>query len=60
MGRSNGFQLDRSDLHGLRVDRYGVFGILDRNLLKGGYMREAIIISIILIVAVIIWAPKKK
>lgn len=60
MGRSKHFQLDRSDLHGLRVDRYGVLGVMDRNLLKGGLMKEAIIISVILILAVILWAPRNK
>lgn len=59
MGRSKHFQLDRTDLHGNDVDRYGVLGGLDRNLLKGGNMKEAIIITTILIVALIIWRPKK-
>ena len=52
--------VDRSDLHGRDVVRFGVLGVLDRNLLKGGVMKEAIIISVILIVAVVIWAPRNK
>lgn len=50
----------RTDLHGDNVNRYGVLGGVDRNILKGGSMREAIIISAILILAVILWAPRKK
>ena len=60
MGRSKHIVVDRSDPYGNGVNRYGVLGVMDRNLLKGCYMREAIIISVILIMAVIIWAPKKK
>lgn len=39
--------------------RYGVLSDLDRRLIRGGKMREAIIIGTILILAVIIWRPRK-
>lgn len=51
--------LDRSRLHGNNEYRYGVLGNLDVHMVKGGRMREAIIISVILILAVIFWMPRK-
>jgi len=60
MGRSKHIVVGRSDPYGNGVNRYGVLDIMDRNLLKGGNMKEAIIISVILILAVILWAPRKK
>ena len=60
MGRSKHMVVGRTDLHGDNVNRYGVLGGVDRNILKGGNMKEAIIISAILILAVILWAPRNK
>lgn len=57
--RSHLGQLARTDIHGNNVHRYGVLGCLDVNLLRGGTMREAIIISVILIFAILLWMPKR-
>ena len=57
--RSNGMVMARTDIHGNNVHRYGMLGCLDVNLLRGGTMREAIIISVILIFAVLLWMPKR-
>ena len=57
--RSDGLVLDRPYLHGDGGYRYGLWANLDRNLIRGGKMREAIIIGTILILAVIIWRPRK-
>lgn len=56
---SNFMDLHRADDHGSDSDRYGLLYCLDRNVNRGGPMREAIIISIILILAVILWKPWK-
>lgn len=58
--RSESFVLDRTFLHGNVGRDYGVFSSLDVHMVKGGEMREIIIISIILILAVLIWRPRKK
>lgn len=57
--RSNGLGLRRADIHGNGDVRYGVLAGLDVLAMKGGAMREAIIIGTILIIAVIIWRPRK-
>ena len=60
MGRRNQYlELAWPDLHGNNKHRDGVLGNLDVFLIRGGAMREAIIISAILILAVIVWMPKK-
>lgn len=51
--------MDRANLHGAVGCRYGGLSILDIHLIRGGVMREAIIIGTILILAVIIWRPRK-
>ena len=57
--KGNGMDLHRTNLHGPDRDRNGVLYCLDRNVNKGGTMREAIIISVILILAVLLWKPWK-
>lgn len=52
-------ELDRISFHGAHKRRDGVLGCLDVYLVRGGPMREAVIISVILILAVIVWWPKK-
>lgn len=59
MGRGNSLVMDRADLHGIVGDRHGVLRCLDVHMVRGGPMREAIIISVILILAVIVWRPRK-
>ena len=51
--------LHRIDNHVGSGNRYGVLSNLDVHVTKGGCMREAIIISVILILAVILWKPWK-
>lgn len=51
--------MDWSRDHGSDKHRDGVLGSVDVFLLKGGAMREAIIISVILILAVWLWMPRK-
>lgn len=58
-GRGNDLDKDRIGIHGNSKHRDGVLGCLDVFLLKGGAMREAIIISAILILALWLWMPKK-
>ena len=61
MGRSNQYlELVRPGIHGDRCDRHGCLAYLDIRLIRGGSMREAIIIGTILILAVILWKPHKK
>lgn len=52
-------ELDRACVHGDIGSRYGVLRNMDVHLVRGGPMREAIIISVILILAVIVWTPRK-
>lgn len=52
-------ELYRTSVYGSHEYRNGVLSHLDSHILRGGRMREAIIISAILILAVIIWMPKK-
>jgi len=59
VGRSYSSDIYRTRLPGDRLDRYGVLCSVDHMLLRNGKMREAIIISAILIVAVWIWIPRK-
>jgi len=59
MGRGQHLELHRPDLHGGNEYRNAVLRNLDVHLVRGGRMREAIIISAILILAVIVWMPKK-
>ena len=58
-GRGNGMELDRTHFHGDHEYRNAVLRTLDAHLVRGGAMREAIIISVFLILAVIVWMPKK-
>ena len=51
--------MDRLGVHGCDEYRNGVLHTLDAHLVRGGTMREAIIISVFLILAVIVWMPKK-
>ena len=51
-------ELDRVDFHGNHEHRNAVLCNLDANLVRMP-MREAIIISAILILAVIAWMPRK-
>lgn len=55
----NNLVVCRADLANRGGCRYGVLSDLDRRLIRGGKMREAIIIGTILIIAVIIWRPRK-
>lgn len=57
---SNGLVVDRACVHGNNDDRYGVLRGLDVHMVRGGKMREAVIISAILLIAVIIWKPRQK
>ena len=57
--RNNNLVMDRPDLHGDGGSRYGLWADLDSKLIRGGKMREAILIGTILILAVIIWRPRK-
>lgn len=59
VGGSNSLVMDRSGLHGDNEYRNAVLRCLDIHMVKGGIMREAIIISVILILAVVIWRPRK-
>lgn len=59
MGRGHLVKLDRLDLHGDRIDRSGILRNLDAHLVRGGPMREAVIIAGILILALILWRPRK-
>lgn len=52
-------ELDRTDFYGIGGVRYGVLRGVDVHMVKGGQMREAIIISVILILAVLMWMPRK-
>ena len=60
MGRGNSLVMDRTRIHGNVSNRHGVLRCLDAHLVKGGTMREAIIISVILLIALIIWKPGKE
>ena len=51
--------MDRIGVHGSDEYRNGVLEHLDAHILKGGPMREAIIIGSILIFAIIAWYPRK-
>lgn len=59
-GKSNSLVMDRTCVHGNISNRYGVLRGLDIHMVRGGHMREAIIISVILIIALIIWKPGKE
>ena len=52
-------ELHRTGVYGSNEYRNAVLRTLDVYLVKGGPMREAIIIGVILILAVIFWTPKK-
>lgn len=52
--------LDRTDLYGSRRGRNGPLASIDFRLIRGGKMREAIIISTIMILTVIMWWPKER
>ncbi len=52
--------MDRPDLHGGHEYRNAVLRNLDVHLVRGGTMREAIIIGTILILVVIVWRKPKK
>ena len=57
--KSNSMVVDRPSVHGSSDSRYGWMRVMDVHMVRGGPMKEAIIISVILIVAVIIWMPRK-
>ena len=61
MGRrgNHSLVLGRSDHHGIGGTRDGFLRVVDAHLVKGGTMREAIIISAILIIAIWLWMPRK-
>lgn len=58
--RNNAGDLDRTRLHGNIDGRYGWLRNLDIHMVRGGKMREAVIISTILLLAVILWLPRQK
>lgn len=58
--KSNSMVVDRPSIHGNDSARYGVLRCLDAHLVRGGPMKEAIIISVILIIAVLLWSPPRK
>ena len=53
-------ELHRSRIHGSDEHRNGVLGHLDILLIRGGAMREAIIIGFFLITAVLVWTIPRK
>lgn len=57
---SNDLVVVGPSLHGTSNDRYGWMRVLDVHMVRGGKMREAVIISAILLIAVIIWKPRQK
>ena len=57
--RSNGLGLYRTGLSDDSGYRYGVLAGMDVLAIRGGVMREAIIILTILIIAAWIWRPRK-
>ena len=59
-GKSNRLVMDRVSVHGNVSNRYGVLRCLDVHMVRGGNMREAIIISVILIIALWLWKPGKE
>ena len=59
-GKSNSMVMDRIGIHGSDEYRNAVLCALDANLVRGGNMREAIIIGTILILAVIVWHKPRK
>ena len=58
--RSDGLVVVGPSLHGTINDRYGWMRNLDVHMVRGGKMREAVMISAILLIAVIIWKPRQK
>ena len=55
---NNNMVMDRADLLGSDITRNAVLLNLDAHLVKGGKMRELMIITLILILALFIWAQK--
>ena len=58
--RSNDLVVDRTSIHGNIDGRYGWLRNLDIHMVRGGKMRETVIISTILLLAVILWLPRQK
>ena len=58
--RSDGLVVVGPSLHGTINDRYGWMRVMDVHMVRGGKMREAVMISAILLIAVIIWKPRQK
>lgn len=58
--RSDALVVVGPSLHGTSNDRYGWMRVMDVHMVRGGKMREAVIISAILLIAVIIWKPRQK
>ena len=52
-------ELVRTGVYGGIGNRYGVLRNMDVHVVRGGKMREVIIILIFLITAIIVWMPKK-
>ena len=52
-------ELVRTGIYGGVGNRYGVLRGLDVHVVRGGKMREVVIILIFLITAIIVWMPKK-
>ena len=57
--KGNGMELVRTGVYGGIGNRYGVLRHLDVHVVRGGKVREVIIILIFLITAIIVWMPKK-
>lgn len=59
-GRGNSMVMDRLGVHGCDEYRNGVLHTLDAHLVRGGTMREAIIIGFFLITAILVWTIPRK
>ena len=51
--------MDRTDFHGVGEYRNAILSNLDVRILEVKHMREIIIIGVILILALIVWRPRK-
>lgn len=60
MGTGERMELHRSRIHGSDEHRNGVLRNLDVLLIRGGAMREAIIIGFFLLTAVLVWTIPRK
>lgn len=57
--KGNGMELVRTGFSDRSRHRYGVWSGISFRMIRGGKMREVIIIFIFLITAIIVWMPKK-